>query len=315
LSNSSNNFSSHCLNQELVPSSCPLVTVIIPTYNRRSLIREAIESVITQTYKNWELVVVDDGSTDGTKDFIKSISDQRIRLVELQHWGNIAQVRNAGVEAASGEWIAFLDSDDTWLPQKLEIQIGLLLKEKKRWGYGGFELMNEEGKTIPIKYGSFYPFSGWISRQLITGEATVPIGSLIIERNFFNELNGFNTHPKLFCREDYELTLRLALHAEVSAVPNTLVRVRDHSKRTTNSFTNGPERTANVYKHFYKSCKDRELKMLCHKQYAYHLADAGEKNLYQKKYLRAIKYFYKSIVNGDNPRHLLSSFKHGFIKH
>ena len=172
--------------------------------------------------------------------------------------------------------------------------------------------MNETGITIPTKYGMYHPLSGWIIRKIITYEATANISSVILPRSLFDEVGGFNSDPELFCREDYEFVLRLALHAEAKAIDLVLVRIRDHRNRTTNTFTNGPERTANVYKHFYSICNDKDLKPLVQQQYARHLAEAAEKNLSQKKYFRAIKYFTKAIIKGDKPGHLLSSFKHGF---
>ena len=290
------------------------VTVIIPTYNRCSLIQQAIASVVAQTYPNWELIIVDDGSTDDTVKMVRSIKDDRISILEFPHCGNIAMLRNIGVQAGCGEWISFLDSDDVWVPQKLEIQLAALQKNKKQWCYGGFELMNETGTAIPIKSGSYHPFSGWIIRKLITYEASVNISSLILKRSLFDKVGGFNADARLFCREDYEFVLRLGMYAEALAVDSTLVSVREHTGRTTNTFINGEERTANVYKLFYRIC-DKGLKPLAQQQYAYHLAEAAEKNLHQKKYLKAIKYFAKAFIKGDGTRHLLSSFKHGFARH
>ena len=137
----------------------PLVTVVIPTYNRVALDQEAIASVIAQTYRNWELIVVDDGSDDGTSEAIHAMNDPRIKLIAEPHVGNIALLRNIGVNEGSGDWLAFLDSDDIWIPRKLEIQLFALLQEGKRWGYGGFELMNDDMRTIPNKAGQFRPIS------------------------------------------------------------------------------------------------------------------------------------------------------------
>jgi glycosyltransferase involved in cell wall biosynthesis len=293
----------------------PPVTVIIPTYNRHLLIEQAIYSVILQTYSNWELIIVDDGSTDDTVQSIKRINDKRIRILELPHCGNIAQLRNTGVMNASGEWLAFLDSDDVWLPHKLEIQIQALSIHNKLWSYGKFEMIDEHGETLPFKYGHFRPYSGWIIKKLIINEASVAISSLVVQKAVFDKLGGFDTNPGLFCREDYEFILRLSINAEALTIAELITRVREHSNRSTNTFINGAERTANVFKFFYDNCTDIHLKKLVFQQYAYHLANAAERNLYQKKYLRAIKYFTKAIASGDKPRHLLSSFKHGFIKH
>jgi glycosyltransferase involved in cell wall biosynthesis len=131
-----------------------MVTVVIPTYNRVALVQQAIASVIAQTYRNWELIIVDDGSDDGTPGAIIAMNDPRIKLLTKPHVGNIALLRNIGVNEGSGEWLAFLDSDDIWIPRKLEIQLFFLLQEGKRWGYGGSELMNDDMQTIPNKAGT-----------------------------------------------------------------------------------------------------------------------------------------------------------------
>lgn len=227
----------------------PLITVVIPTYNRFPLVQQAIASVLAQTYTNWELFVVDDGSDDGTQKAISSINDSRIKLVEMRHSGNIAEVRNAGVKAGSGEWLAFLDSDDMWIPERLEIQLQIMMQEGKRWGYGRFELMNKEGRTIPNKAGIYRPLSGWIAKEVLTTEASIAIGTLLVEQTLFDEAGGFNNDAELLYREDYELVLRLALKAETLAIPDLLVRIREHSGRSTNAFEYAHDRTASVYEH------------------------------------------------------------------
>ena len=295
-------------------SDYPLISVVIPTYNRASLLQKAIASVLAQTYNNWELIVVDDGSTDDTKEMICSLKDSRISLLSLQHSGNIALLRNEGVKSGSGEWIAFLDSDDEWTPNKLEIQLRLLQKEKKQWSYGGYELMNETSQTIPDKYGKFQPISGWIIRPLLTTEVGVNIGSLMIERNFFNEVGGFNIEPKLLYREDYELVLRLALKAEALAVADLLVRVREHANRSTNTSDEGYERTAYVYQHFLNLKQDNKNKRIARRKMAFHLSEISVKNMQQKKYLRATSQLVKAFVSGDKLRHLFSAIHRGLIK-
>jgi glycosyltransferase involved in cell wall biosynthesis len=99
----------------------PLVTIVIPTYNRATLVQQAIASVIAQTYSHWELMIVDDGSDDGTSEAINAVNDSRIRILKMKHMGNIASLRNIGVKEGTGEWLAFLDSDDILIPRKLGI--------------------------------------------------------------------------------------------------------------------------------------------------------------------------------------------------
>jgi glycosyltransferase involved in cell wall biosynthesis len=101
-----------------------LVSVVVPTYNRAHLIGDAIRSVQQQTYTSWELIIVDDGSTDTTQEVLSSLRDERIISFRIPHTGRIAVVRNECMRHATGEYIAFLDSDDVWLPNKLEFQLG-----------------------------------------------------------------------------------------------------------------------------------------------------------------------------------------------
>ena len=296
-------------------SSFPLVTIVIPTYNRKELLRKAITSVLSQTYTNWELFIVDDGSVDDTKTLVTSIKDTRIHLLNLDHKGNIAGLRNAGAALGSGEWIAFLDSDDEWISNKLEIQLRLLLQGKKRWSYGGYELIDTSSKTIPGKAGKFSAISGWITNPLITTEVAINIGSLVIERKLFNELHGFNTNPKLLYREDYELALRLSLKAEALAVPDLLVRVREHIHRSTNAFDDGHERTAFVYKHFLQSVPGKEFEKIARKQMAYHLTEVAVNCMRKRKYFSAAGKFANASINGDSLRHLLSAIRRGVVAH
>jgi glycosyltransferase involved in cell wall biosynthesis len=293
-------------------SEYPLVTVVIPTYNRLDFVQQAIASVVAQTYTNWELFVVDDGSDDGTSEAVISMNDVRIRLLKMKHVGNIAKLRNTGVQAGSGGWLAFLDSDDIWVPQKLEIQLHRMLQTGNCWGYGRFELMNKEMQTIPNKAGIYYPYSGWIAKKILTTEASVNIGTLLLERTLFEEVGGFNSAEELLFREDYELVLRLALRAEALAVPELLVRVREHVSRSTNVFDYGHDRTAAMYEHFIRTHPEKELEKIAKRRMAGELAESAVQRIKQRKYIEACRRLLKAFINGDHLRHLLSAVRRGF---
>ena len=96
-----------------------MISVVIPLYNKRGLVSQTIATVLAQTYNGYEIVVVDDGSTDGSIDEVKAIADPRIRIVSRQN-GGVAAARNTGIQHARGEFVAFLDADDRWAPQYLE---------------------------------------------------------------------------------------------------------------------------------------------------------------------------------------------------
>jgi glycosyltransferase involved in cell wall biosynthesis len=287
----------------------PLVTVVIATYNRQGLVDQAIASVLAQTYPYWELIVADDGSRDDTVAGIRSLPDPRIRVLELPHTGVIATVRNAGVEAGTGSWVSFLDSDDVWMPHKLEEQLDLLEREKRRWAYGGFELMNERGETISNKAGSYSAISGWIIKPLLRCEASVNIGSLIVERALFEEIGGFDTEPLLNFREDYDLALRLAMKAEAGASSAVVMRVREHKGRVTSQAGAGNERSGYVYRHFMGYHPGKELGAIARRQLAFHLAESAVNSSKAGRHSRAIRQWWMALCNGDKGRHLFSSLR------
>src|SRR5262245_55318681 len=110
----------------MVETSNPLVSIILPTYNRAGLIMETIESIYKQTYHNWELIIVDDGSTDNTEELVTSLNDPRIRFIKAGRIGIGGKIKNTGIRNANGDLLAFIDSDDLWAENKLEKQVQIM---------------------------------------------------------------------------------------------------------------------------------------------------------------------------------------------
>lgn len=124
-----------------------LVSVVMPVFNAADTVIDSIHSVIQQSHQNWELLVVDDGSTDGSPQLIEStFSDARVRVVRSNARGGAAQARNTAISLASGRFVAFLDADDLWLPQKLEQQVALMLTKGAPIAYCAYRKMTEEGQ-------------------------------------------------------------------------------------------------------------------------------------------------------------------------
>lgn len=126
----------------------PLVSVIIPTYNRGRLILDSINSVLNQTYKNIELIVVDDCSTDDTEETVKSIDDSRIKYIKLEKNSGACVARNKGIEISRGEFIAFNDSDDLWLPEKINSQLDFLYENNAEISFCKMECRTPENNFI-----------------------------------------------------------------------------------------------------------------------------------------------------------------------
>src|SRR4051794_15650593 len=124
----------------------PAISVILPTFNRTALLRQSIESVFAQSCNDWELVVADDGSDEETHSFLRTLPASKVCILRLEHSGNPSRVRNAALAAARGEFVAFLDSDDLWMPSKLEKQ--LAATASNGWSYCQYEHINASGARI-----------------------------------------------------------------------------------------------------------------------------------------------------------------------
>ncbi|MGE7940064.1 glycosyltransferase family 2 protein [Bacillus paramycoides] len=125
----------------------PLVSIVTPSYNASSFIKETIQSVQSQSYTNWEMIIVDDVSKDNTRELIKEEikKDNRIRLIELQENSGAAIARNTGINNAKGKYVAFLDSDDLWLPEKLEKQVFFMWDNGIAFSFTGYQVMDQDG--------------------------------------------------------------------------------------------------------------------------------------------------------------------------
>jgi len=129
-----------------------LVSIITPSYNSAKFISETINSVIAQSYKNWEMIIVDDVSTDNSVEVIKHFveKDSRIKLIQLSKNSGAAVARNTAIENANGRFLAFLDSDDLWKENKLETQITFMLDNDIEFSYSSYELIDEDGNQLHI---------------------------------------------------------------------------------------------------------------------------------------------------------------------
>lgn len=194
-----------------------LVSVIIPTYNRAAYILEAVESVLSQTYKHVELIVVDDGSTDATGELLLQ-QGEKLTILHTSHEGPGA-ARNCGIAAARGDYIAFLDSDDVWLPEKLRLQTRFFHDLPDACVCQTEEIWIRNGVRVnPMKKHKKY--SGWIFEQCLPLCIVSP-SSVIIRRSVFDRVGVFDeAYPAC---EDYELWLRIAARYPIYLIDTPLI--------------------------------------------------------------------------------------------
>lgn len=186
----------------------PLISVVIATYNMGQFVEDAIRSVLGQFYANVEVEVVDDGSSDETRDVVQAIDDPRVRYHFQENAGQTV-AKNAGIGHSRGEIIGFCDADDMWRPDKIDQQLPLLEQDPQVGVvYGNYCLLiGGEEQAVGNKAKEFLPYSGSVTRELFLGNF-VPFGTAMVRRSLIEELGAFNEAYRMGI--DWELWLRLS---------------------------------------------------------------------------------------------------------
>ena len=194
------------------------ISVIIPTFNRIDTLGRALRSVLAQTFAPYEVIVVDDGSTDGSGDFIKR--EFPTVMYRFQENKGVSAARNQGMEMASGEWFAFLDSDDEWLPQKLARQRDLINKNPDHKLCHTEEIWIRNGRRVNPKT-RYQKSGGWIYEKCLPLCVISP-SSVLLERSLITEVGGFD--ESLTACEDYDLWLRICSREPVLFIEEAMMK-------------------------------------------------------------------------------------------
>lgn len=204
-----------------------MVSIIIPTYNREKVIGRAIQSILHQTYEYYEILIIDDASTDHTQEVVEQIADDRIRYIRLEQNKGAAHARNVGINESRYDYIAFLDSDDEWLPAKLELQMCKMLESTEEVGFiycrmGGGQCEEDENFVCPpwelpaeILEGNMF------QRLLIHNVIGMP--TILARRKCLEQSGGFK--EGIQCLEDWEWILRIAKNWLIGFVDENLVEI------------------------------------------------------------------------------------------
>ena len=243
------------------------VCVIIPTYNRGNLISKSVKSVLNQTYQDFELIVIDDASIDNTREIVNSFADKRIRYIKLEKNKGAANARNVGLKVARGKYIAFQDSDDEWLPEKLEKQmkafqilpanVGVVYTDMYRISNGNTKIKHWESPHLNSD-------DDMIHRKLLSSALIknygIGIQSTMIRKKCFDKVGFFDERLPMFI--DFEMFVKLSYHFRFFHIQEPLVNFYNTSESITSTKGGNRHIIANnliLQKHFCYIKKDKKL--------------------------------------------------------
>jgi glycosyltransferase involved in cell wall biosynthesis len=265
----------------------PQVSVVIPVFNRPEAVSRAIASVLAQTFQDFEIIVVDDASTDATATTVAAIGDPRIMLIRHEQRRGGGAARNSGIRASRGPYVAFLDSDDEWLPTKLQKQLDLFQTSPIRPAllYAGVERVLPNGvvtKDTPRKYDD-------LARKLLTDNVIGGASVAIVRREVLEQVGGFD--EDLSAGQDVDLWLKICELSAATFVPEVLVRVWESSddRITTNPEALIKGRDVFFAKHREKLMREGVLHIWLRQVAWIHYRYAGELSIARRLYLKSIR--------------------------
>jgi glycosyltransferase involved in cell wall biosynthesis len=268
----------------------PLVSIIMNCFNGEEFLKEALDSIQNQTYNNWELIFWDNQSTDNSKNIFESYSDPRFKYHYAQEHHNLYTARNLAISVSKGEFIAFLDTDDTWIPKKLEIQLPHFEDPIVGLVYGNYWIHYQNSNKNRIIYLRHLP-SGNILKYLLRNYV-VGLVTIILRKSFYEALEK-KFDPRMPLSGDFDFVIRFALNNTIVAVQKPLAYYRWHGNNYSNL-------------HIEKQIAELELwyeEMLLNNNFSSIRELSSVKNfinflkakrcLEQKEYYRGVKYFFK----------------------
>jgi glycosyltransferase involved in cell wall biosynthesis len=275
----------------------PTISVIIPTYNQADFLREALKSVVGQGFTDWEVIVVNNYSEDHTEEVVQNFQDPRIQLINYRNNGCVAASRNQGIQRARGQYLAFLDSDDLWLTQKLEYCLSQLQHEGDLVCHAQIFFDQKTKAEKLVSYGR----ERWLNYEdMLFGINPVSTSTVLVKKEWVDKLGGFSEEPKAITSEDYDLWLRLAREgARMKVLEEVLGKKRDHE---TSYSASSLDRHFNAVKYIVdKHASEMPVTTVsqkCSYQKKRGILFYGLARAYasQKQFRSAFYYFFKSIL-------------------
>ena len=295
------------------------ISVIVITYNRSNLLRETIDSILDQTFKDFELIIIDNYSVDNTEKVVKSYNDKRIKYFKNKNNGVIAVNRNFAIKKSKGEFIAICDDDDLWMPEKLEKQLKEFEKDKQIGVVctNGFFFGDRKKRKISKLKDRYLSFNKLLKKNIII------CCSVLIKRDVISNIGIFDESQKFFTGEDYELWLRISKKYKIRYIDKSLIKYRIHGNNLSKKHLFG-EKVLKVDDEIYKGLLSKKIidnktydnliKKLNYRNSVLRLINHGEKIKLKIKVFDKCKLtflyilFYIGIL--DNIRHLKHKIFH-----
>ena len=276
------------------------VSVIIPTHNRADLLPRAIESVLNQTYSNFEIIVVSDGSTDNTEEVVKQYSDRDPRVKHIGYspakGGNVA--RNTGIQAAMGDYVAFLDDDDEWMPTKLEKQVNILDNDANiGLVYTGVHIIyvNEN-----VEYNSLSKEQGDLKKRIFIDNCVGTTSTVVLSKDVLKTSGMFD--EKLKALQDFDLWIRVAQNSKIGVVPEPMINYYNYlGKKQVSAVT---QKYVDAFEYI-------------NKKYATEMHSLSKEEMHQKQIEENFLLANKAMRNGESKlarKYLRKILKKGFSK-
>ena len=285
----------------------PKVSTVIPAYNAVRFLPQTVASALAQTWQDFELLVVDDGSTDETRTWVANHSDARVRLIEQAHQGT-ARARNLGIAQAQGDYIAFLDADDLWEPTKLEKQVACLgARPEVGLVHTAIRYIDDEGSEIGKVLHSEGDGDVW---EKVVLHMLVRCGSTpLIRRSCFDKVGMFDTD--LDFAEDWDMWLRIAAHFHFAVLNEPLVAYRQHHANTTRKYQTIMPNLERVLERAFRDAPP-EKRGLRKKAYGYAYLFAAQRAFNERDLGEAASLLYRAFRSYPRLRYRKNSLKLSF---
>lgn len=270
----------------------PIVSVVLPVFNGEKTIRATIDSVLAQTFSDFELIIINDGSTDSTLEIVSQYQDSRLKVFSYSNAG-LSATRNRGISLASGEYIACIDADDLWLVSKLEVQLNALKNNPEAvLAYSWTDFIGESGQVTHS--GSHAKWSGYVYEQLLIQHFLESGSNALIRKSILEKVGLFDESLK--AAEDWDLHLRIAAHYPFAVTPSVQVLYRQPAQSMSSNVLRQEQESLKVLKRAFEQSQNSWVKrQSLANLYLYLTFKAVDNPLFSFMTTATLQYYLKSI--------------------